>query len=457
MTKTNQLPLKTKITFPTVTLRDYQQPMYQAVVNEGVKRAVLVSPRRSGKDVLALQILASLAIKKKGNYIYCNPYFTQILNTVWKGKTHDGESMLDLAFPKEIVQDKNNSELRLTLINGSSVRFVGAESVDKLVGIAVHGVVFSEHALGTDRGWQLLRPAVKAAHGTAVFISTPRSKNHFYDLYEMAKSSPDWFCQHLTCEDTLTTTPEEIQEERDQGMPENLVQQEYFCSFDVGLVGTYFSDRISNMKDQNLITDVPYDPGLPVHTAWDLGISDATAIVFFQRSGETIKVIDCEETTGVSLQQNVKMIKEKGYVYGSHYFPHDINHRELTTGDTRLDMLRQLGIEGTVVPMKSINYGIECVHRLLMRTMIDKVKCAGLVNSLMSYRKQYDEKTGVYGDKPLHGPESHMVDSIRYLAIIERERVNEDLARQVAQRHHINSQLRELRGVNGGSYNPMPW
>ena len=210
-------------------------------------------------------------------------------------------------------------------------------------------------------------------------------------------------------------------------MPENLIRQEYYVDFTAATSGTYYSEQIQKMRDDGRITDLPIDYSIPVNTAWDLGISDSTAITFYQRKGEWVHIIDYYESNGAGLGEYVKVLKEKGYMYDHHYFPHDIAHRDLSTGETRLDMLFKMGIKGDVVPMKSVNYGIECVHRLLPKTKINLNNCANLIKSLELYHKKFDEKNNVYMDMPVHGPESHAADSIRYMAIMERDRVNAEI------------------------------
>ena len=399
-------PSQTIIKLPVAELRDYQKGVYDFFVNNNGKRGVLVWSRRSGKDIVCLNIIAAMAIKEKGTYFYCNPTYTQCVKTIWKSISNDGTSMLDMAFPRALIAKKNDADMSVTLINGSIVTFLGSDNIDRIVGTNPKMIVYSEAALSDPRGWNLLRPVLANNKGAALFVSTPRGRNWFYDLYNLSKSNKDWYSSLLTCEQTGSATKEEVQKEIEEGMDPRLAQQEFYCSFDVGSVGSYYADEIAKMREDGRISDFPIDTAYPVYTACDLGYSDATSFIFYQHIGEWFYIIDEYESNGQSLKDYVKMLREKGYNYDRHYFPHDINQHELGTGYTRLQMLREIGINGDVVPLKSLNYGIECVHRLFPRVKIHS-KCKSLIKSLEMYRKKFDERNNVFLDTPVHDAYSH--------------------------------------------------
>lgn len=415
------------ITLPATELRPYQREAFDKIVHKGCKRACLIWARRSGKDYTALSIMLAKAIMEKGLYFYCLPTYTQASVVIWKGKTNTGRNILEEIIPKELIAGKNNSDMTIKLFNGSIIKVVGSDNVDRLVGSNPRGVLFSEYSLADPRGWDLMRPILSNNGGWAMFVYTPRGPNHGKELYDMAVNNKDWYVSKLTCEETGSATLEDIQRERESGMPENLIRQEYYVDFTAATSGTYYAEQIQKMREDGRITDLPIDYSIPVNTAWDLGISDSTAITFYQRKGEWVHIIDYYESNGAGLGEYVKVLKEKGYMYDHHYFPHDIAHRDLSTGETRLDMLFKMGVKGDVVPMKSVNYGIECVHRLLPKTKINLNNCANLIKSLELYHKKFDEKNNVYMDMPVHGPESHAADAIRYMAIMERDRVNAEI------------------------------
>lgn len=171
------------------------------------------------------------------------------------------------------------------------------------------------------------------------------------------------------------------------------------------------------MRLEGRITDVPYETGFKVHTAWDLGMSDNTSIIFFQNIGTTLRIIDCYENSSQGLEHYAKYLQSKPYVYGRHIAPHDIRVRELGTGISRLEKARQLGIDFTVADSVSVMDGIEAVRSMTSNLWIDENKGAPLIKALENYRREYDNKRQTYKDNPLHNWSSHMSDSARYMAI----------------------------------------
>ena len=192
----------------------------------------------------------------------------------------------------------NNTEMRLTLKNGSIYQVVGTDNVDRLVGANPVGVVFSEYSLQDPRAWDYIRPILAENGGWALFIYTARGRNHGYDLLNVAKKNETWFQQVLTVEDTRAIPISAVDEERAAGMPEEMIQQEFFCSFDAPLVGSYYGNAMARLLADQHLTKVPYDPNLDVHTSWDLGIGDSTVIIFFQmHHNEVLSLIHISEPT----------------------------------------------------------------------------------------------------------------------------------------------------------------
>ena len=204
-------------------------------------------------------------------------------------------------------------------------------------------------------------------------------------------------------------------------MSESKYNQEMECSFEAAIIGAYYGKVMSLLERAGRIGDVPVDPAIPVHTAWDLGVSDATAIWFFQvHSGGDVYVVDYYENFGEGLGHYVRILREKKeseqYFYGTHLAPHDIEVRELGTGKSRFDSARMLGLNFTVVPKTTLQDGIEAVRVLLPRCRFDRRRCDNGVEALKQYRAQYDEKQGILGSRPKHDRWSHAADSFRYAA-----------------------------------------
>ena len=399
--------------------RDYQLDLWKYLENGG-KRAVAVWHRRAGKDLLSVNWCVTAALKRKGLYWHLLPTYNQGRKIVWDGMTRDGRSFLE-HFPKELWANVNNTDMRLELKNGSIYQVVGTDNVDRLVGSNPVGVVFSEYSLQDPRAWDLVRPILAENGGWAVFIYTARGRNHGYDLFNMADRNERWFCQRLSIDDTSVLTQEAIEEEREAGMPEELIQQEFYCSFDAPLVGSYYGSLMAKALAEERIKNVPYEPRLEVHTAWDLGMGDSTAIIWFQQFGNEYRIIDYYENQGEGIPHYVKIVREKDYIYGRHIAPHDIKVREMGTGKSRFEVARDLGLRFDICPNIQIDDGIEAARSIIPRCYFDEKKCTILVEALRQYRKDYDEKNKVYKNRPLHDWSSHGADAFRYLALGTRD------------------------------------
>lgn len=252
------------------------------------------------------------------------------------------------------------------------------------------------------------------------FIShnTPRGKGPLYELYHMALQSSEWFAYKLTVEDTKHVSKEVLEQEIREGtMSEDLIQQEFYTSFELGVEGGYYTKIMDKLTTAGHITNVPHEVGYKVHTAWDIGMRDSTTIIFFQMIGQTIRIIDCYENSKEGLEHYISVLKKKEYIYGKHIGPHDIRVREFGTGITRFEKARQLGITFSIADNISIEDGIEAVRSALPKMWFDEVKCAPLIKAIANYRQEYDSKRKVYKPFPLHDWSSHFCDSMRYLSI----------------------------------------
>jgi hypothetical protein len=394
--------------------RPYQEPLWHYLENGG-KRAVAVWHRRAGKDLLSINWTLSSMMQRRGLYWHLFPTYQQGRKIVWDGFTRDGRGFLD-HFPPELVANKNNTAMRVELKTGSIYQVVGTDNCDSLVGANPVGVVFSEYSLQDPKAWDLIRPILAENDGWALFIYTARGRNHGYDLLNMAKGNAKWFCEVLPVDKTNAIPLSVVEDERKSGMPEELIQQEYFCSFDAPLVGAYYGDGMARALQDKRITNVPWEPKLRVHTAWDLGVGDSTAIWFFQVYQHEIRIIDFYENNGEGLPHYIKVLSQKDYIYDRHYAPHDIEVRELTSGKARIDVARSLGIRFTVVKQHCVEDGIESVRNLLPRCWFNYDRCERGVEALRQYRKDFDEKKRVFRDKPMHDWSSHAADAFRYLA-----------------------------------------
>ena len=285
----------------------------KALEVDGFKKIIAVLPRRSGKDITAWNLLIRAAIKVVGVYFYVFPTFASGRRILWDNITNDGFRVLDY-LPPELVESRSEQQMRIRLTNGSLIQVIGSNDFDNsLVGTNPRGIVFSEYALTDPRAYAFCIPILRGNEGWVLFISTPRGKNHMWELWQIAENNPkDWFTYILTVNDTQHMSLHEIQKEISSGIISfDLAQQEYFCSFLLGQEGSYYSKYIDKMRLEGRIGFCPYEEGYPVHTAADIGVNDPTSIVFFQVVGQIIRVIDCWEKSDQSIADVVKLIRSK--------------------------------------------------------------------------------------------------------------------------------------------------
>jgi len=345
------------------------------------------------------------------------PTYSQAKKVIWDSSTNDGKRILDY-IPKEIIEAKNGQEMKIRFTNGSMYQLIGSDNIDSLVGSNPKIIIFSEYAIQSPAAWAYLNPILEVNKGYAIFISTPRGKNHFYDLVTKAKTNPKWFCEVLSVKDTGVLSEEDLKSiQEDNGFSDEHMQQEYYCSFNRGIEGSYYGRIIEKSREEERICNVPYNPRSPVHTAFDLGYGDSTSITFWQEVGGELRIIDFYENHGENLAHYVKKLQEKPYVYGTHYFPHDGGSGSLQTGRTMQDIAWELGIKTTVLEReKDVQVGIEAVRTMLSMCYIDQTKCAYLIKCLENYHKKYNEKTQSYSETPYHDWTSHAADSVRMMA-----------------------------------------
>jgi phage terminase large subunit len=408
--------------------REYQKPFFK-YMNNGGKRAVLVWSRRSGKDTSAWNFLIYTAIETKGIYYYIFPTFAQGRKVLWDGMNNEGFKFLDY-IPKQLVKATNNQEMKIKLINGSLIQVVGSDNYDAIRGTNPSGCIFSEYAEQDPNVWMVVSPILDSNNGWAVFVFTPKGTNHAKVMFDKAKTNPGWYCSHLTCRDTNSVTEEDIERIRAEGlMSEDMIQQEHFCSFTLGIQGSYYAHYLQKAKDEDRICHVPYQKQKKVCTAWDVGYNDETAIIFFQCIGQEIHIIDYYENRQREAAHYAKVLADRPYLYDKHFAPHDVCAHQKGDGFELRSVYANLSVDFTVLKLdqiKSIVEGIECSRSLFPSCYFDSEKCKMLIQALENYRQQYDKTREYYSNKPVHDKFSNAADSFRYLCIGVRQYMYSD-------------------------------
>lgn len=405
--------------------RPYQEAFWRAA-KDGYKRFVLIWNRRAGKEKTCWNFLIMQAVKRVGIYYYFFPHFSQGRKILWDGVDKAGYKFLNHIPPELIDGQPNSTEMKVRLKNGSLIQIIGTNNIDSLVGTNPVGCVFSEYSLQDPTAWQLIRPILAENGGWAVFNFTPRGKNFAYDMYQMALSNPDWFCQLLTVKETRVVSDEDIQAERDAGMSEDFIQQEFYCSFTLGVEGSYYAKYMEDAREEGRISNVPWEKQSRVFTAWDLGYGDSTAIVFYQVIGQELHIIDYYENHGEGLPHYAGILKDKPYIYAEHFAPHDIDSHTYSSGLSGKEVGASLGINFITLPTLKLRFedGIEAARAIFPRVWIDQTKCKQLIKCLENYRKEFDVRLETYKERPLHDKYSHGADAFRYLAIAIKKHVD---------------------------------
>ena len=404
-------------------LRPHQANAWNALMVQRKKRVALVWHRRAGKDMTLMAWTVTEALSQPGTYWHIFPTAKQGRKILWDGVTKDGRPFLSL-WPRDAIVQRNDADMKLKFHNGSVWQIAGAENYNEaLVGGNPRGIVFSEYALQDPRCWDYLRPILAENDGWAAFAYTPRGGNHGEALYKLALGNPNWFCEVLTVSDTRAIPLAAIDEERSAGMPEELIQQEFFCSFAVGQVGSYYGQLMEEAERDGRITKVPPERGVRVETWWDLGMRDATSIWFVQRVGREVRLIDYYEATGHGLEHYASVLHERGYVYDKHILPPDVVVRDLSSGLSRLQTLDSLGVTSgfarSVTARKvCVAEGISAVRTLLPHCWFDAERCKRGIAALKAYRRRWSEKTRHYEAGALHDWSSHGADAMRYGALM---------------------------------------
>lgn len=420
------------ITLPNDWAARPHQSNFMEAMYHGTKRAVCVWHRRAGKDSASLNFTAVEAHRHIANYWHMLPTAVQGRHVVWDSvDPRTGKRVIDQVFPPAIRESVNKTEMKIELSCGSTWQVVGSDNYDRLVGSNPFGVVFSEYSIADPRAWDFIRPILAENGGWAIFIYTSRGKNHGYDLYEMARNNPDWFCELLDIESTERNdgspviTQEQYLGEIAAGMDPQLALQEFYCSFDAGLFGAYYTDQMKLAQ----FGDFPWNPRQPVHTFWDIGL-DTTSIWFGQQNGGYVDIIDYMEGANVSLTEWCKRVNETPYNFGSHTAPHDIKRRDYITKTSYLSAAASFGIDFEQCPDIGLREGIDAVKTFLPTCRFNNSPAVSQGrDSLYNYRREYNDKFRIFMDRPVHDWACHGADSFRMMSIAWPD--NFDLHRKI--------------------------
>ena len=411
--------------------RPHQKNLWRYMMRGG-KRAVAVWHRRAGKDEICLHATAVAMMERPANYWHCLPAFTHARKAVWDAvNPHTGKRRIDEAFPHEMRSSTRDHDMQIRFHNGSTWNVVGSDSVTEGSGIGAStaGIIFSEYALANPSAWAYYRPILEENNGWAAFISTPRGRNHLLSLYEHATRTPGWFAECLSAEATGILSDAALAEAlseytalygEDYGRA--MYEQEMLCSFNASaMLGSFYAREMNDVRVEGRITeDVVADPDAYVHRAWDLGVGDDTSIWWFQARGAQLMILDHYNASGVGLEHYLAEIEkretEHGWRRGHDYVPHDAKVKEFGSGRTRVETMIAVGLHPILVPIASLDDGINAVRRTLPLCVFHP-RCEEIgIAALEQYRREWDDEMKCFKPKPLHDWTSNPADAFRYLA-----------------------------------------
>jgi hypothetical protein len=378
--------------------------------------ACLVAHRRAGKTVAAVNDIIRAAFMYKGPnglFGYVAPYQNQARRIAWDYFKH---------YAQPLISDTNEQMMTITLVNNTKVSLFGADNADAMRGLGFSGVYMDEYGdFKPSVFGNVIRPALSDKQGWAVFAGTPKGKNQFWDIYETARRIPDeWFVLRLPASDSGLLPQSELNAAKAQ-LSEDQYLQEYECSFEAAIIGAFFGTEM-RQAESRINERVVFEPGYPVHTAWDLGYRDDTAIWWYQVVGGEVRVIDFYAVSGADIRAIAEVVVNKGYTYGKHYLPHDARAKSLQTGRSIVEQLADhLGINHlSVVPNIGLQDGIQAIRQMLPRTWFNSVKCGDGIEALRQYQREYDEDKKAFRASPRHDWTSHPADAFRMLAVAWR-------------------------------------
>jgi hypothetical protein len=298
---------------------------------------------------------------------------------------------------------------------GRRISLYGADNPDSLRGIYLDGAVIDEVGnINPSVFSDIIRPALTDRLGFCVAMGTPKGNNHFRGLRDRAAEGQGWKLLEFKSSDTKLLNEQELTAARLE-MGEDKFMQEFECNFNSPVEGSYYSKLINEIEEKAHMTEIPRDDLCRNYTAWDLGMSDSTAIWVAQLTGKEIRLIDYMENHGQGLDYYVSWLKDNDYAHFTHILPHDVEVRELGTGKSRRETLEDAGLNIVTAPRLNVADGIQAVRRIIPRCWFDPKAKQGL-DALRNYRRHYDEKRAVFHDRPLHDWSSHAADAFRYLA-----------------------------------------
>jgi hypothetical protein len=408
--------------------RPHQKKLWRYLARGG-KRAMAIWHRRAGKDEVLLHHTSVSMMERPANFWTCLPEYAQARKALWSAvNPHTGIRRIDEVFPRQLRATTDEGMMFIRYHNGATWQCIGSDTYDSTMGSSCAGLTMSEAALSNPAAWAYFKPMIEENNGWAAFISTPRGKNHTYDMFKYAQRQPGWFAELLTAEQTGALTKDKLDEALaeyqalyGEAMGSAQYRQEYLCDWNAGgSIGSFYTVEMLAVRDQGRVLEVEALEGQPVHRSWDIGMADDTSVWWWQNQGAQCVILDCYSNSSQGLEHYAELIenrnRERGWIGGIDYVPHDAKVREWGTGKTRVETMRQLGLSPMLVQDASLQDGINAVRQTLQFCVFHP-RCEKGISALEQYKREWDDDLKTFKKTALHDWTSHYADSFRYLSL----------------------------------------
>lgn len=378
---------------------------------------------------MLLHRAAVSSFERVGNRWHCLPEYEQARKAIWDAvNPHTGLKRIDEAFPMELRKTTRNDQMFIEFANGSTWQLIGSDRYNATVGASPVEITYSEWALSNPSAWAYHRPMLEENDGVAAFITTPRGNNHAKAMLDLAKTSPHWFREVLTVNDTGALT----QEQQKEGLAEYqalygvdfglaMFEQEYLCSFTGAMVGAYWGAEVNRAEREGRVRAFTVDWKHPVHTAWDLGKATNNPIWCFQVINGLPIIVDFYMPESDDLADWVKWLGDKGY-NGTDYVPHDILVTEWGSKRTRLEVLQGMGRKPKRLPMVSVADGLQAGRETINKAVFAKTdRVLAGIEGLKNYRRDWDDDRKTFRETPVKDWAEHIGSAFRYLGLAWRD------------------------------------
>lgn len=402
--------------------RFYQRP-YMTAMDRGCRFACWVMHRRGGKDRTALAQACREAFKRKGLYWHCLPTLKQGRKVVWDNITSEGTNLIKQTFPDSLVRKKIEDEMKIELVNGSIIQIVGADYFVGVLGASPVHVTFSEWSLTDPRAYDFIRPILRENKGSVSFIYTPRGYNHGWKTLQVAKKLPGAFVAVMNIRDTGVLTEADMVMERAMDMPEDLIQQEYYCDFSAANIGAIVGRQISTAEREGRVNeDTVYFPGSRIIVSSDIGYRDTAAWWWWQLKLGGFDLIDYDEGSGLDAQDWIERLKGHHLPIDRLYLPHDAKAKTMATKYSVIEQMAQ-AFDCEIVPQTRVKDRINAARTVIPRCSFHLDKCARGLEALRAWSFEWDEERKIFSLEPEHNWASHASDALSYGCQMVREMV----------------------------------